>query len=55
MMYANFWWILKKKGKNMHWASRDKMCMPNEEGGMSFCDIKCFNQAMLAKQGWCII
>ena len=28
------------------------MCLPKAKGRMGFCDLKCFNSTLLAKQSW---
>ena len=51
-MMCTFWWGQANDKNKMIWLSWEKMCMPKVESGLGFRNLKAFNLAWLAKQGW---
>ena len=54
-MMSRFWWGHKENDKKVAWMNWGWLGRQKERGGMGFRDLECFNLALLAKQGWCII
>jgi hypothetical protein len=54
-MMNTFWWGGGTHNRGIKWLAWDRMTFPKVLGGMGFRDLRSFNLAMIAKQGWKIL
>nr|XP_016492705.1 PREDICTED: uncharacterized protein LOC107812184 [Nicotiana tabacum] len=48
-MFARFFWSTKEEGRGWHWASWQKLCLPEEEGGLGFRSLHDISRALFSK------
>lgn len=54
-MINAYWWGGSSKNKGIIWLDWDGLTYPKNEGGLGLYDLKAFNMAIVAKQGWHIM
>ncbi|KAK2438202.1 hypothetical protein QL285_023013 [Trifolium repens] len=54
-MMNSFWWGGGANNNGIKWLAWDRMTHAKSQGGMGFRDLRNFNLAMIAKQGWNIM